>query len=1351
MNPGGAGDLTISVGGDLTSLEQAFAQIPQVAEEAFGQVQTAIQSIDWSDVDAGTGALTQGLAAIGEAAAGATPEVEALGEQLSMFASAPLAELPEVGSQLQMFATYAGEATTAVESLGSATASATPSIAALGAATQEADSGLTSLITNLGAGFIAFQLIKTAVEALTTSYGELQQAQLALGALLGNTAQADAAIDSIKSLANAFGVAQDSAISMQQKLVALGEPLANIPRDFQAIADGAAAMNTSFDTAAQRFDQIVNSGSLMARSLTSIGLSTNDVAAAMGQAGVPADLLTTSFKNLDEQQRAAVLSSAELAKNAGVAAAAATGVTAAWTDVKNALQSALAEMGQQVNGFQGLATAATVAIKAIETGFTALMVPINLVGAAIAGLAKTMIDEFSGIGTIISDAFSGNFAKIPDDAKATEEKLQADGQQFLSNVSNDWSQAATGIGKTWQSGMQAVGSSTQAATGQVSAAAGQAAAAMNVLQGIVTTALSKFDAVAASFAAGTVSATAYTSSLNALNTAQENANGGLEQFSTAVLMVSNTFRQQNVDLNNAQTMLGAVGKAMANGEATASQYTSALKALNDAQMTANNGFQNAGTAALMAADAYRTASVAATNAVTNLNVIGQAAQNGTVSWTQYDAALKTVVSTEEDANNGLLSLSTAITVQAEALQTLGVEELNATTQFAAFQIVMGQGAVGTEAYTKALNAMATAQEAVNGGFLTMSTAVLQAQNSVQQLVIAAANSTTALEAQYQEYLKSGQGLDLLIQKTQAYISANQTAQNGILSFAQATAQVGLSITQLNQSIANDNTLLAQAQQRYADTGTGLGLVDKYTKQLKADMDALNGSTTTGVTATQALSSAQVSGTTAANNVATAQTAAAAAMMDMNNAANMATNAYWKNVTAIQGISTAHQQLQTNLQSAVAYLQAVTQAVNDGTASGGQLAAALQAVTAAERALTGSATPAANAIQGLDGTLVQAAQDAAKAAQQITNVGDAASGAAEAVGSLGSELDKLGSGQIGNVSINMTPGQQYTIPNPSTYVSEGTLGDSSGTGIGNPPAGETPFNSTTATYDPSGVTQASTAAATSLNTLSTAATSAGVVTTANTATSNASTSAAMQAAEAQIQFANEMEESVQLGLGNVTKAQADAAEAYAQQLYNSAAGFSGVWAPAMSTGATAVTGVSTASDEASSSLGTLSGNTSSLSSGFTTAGSAVSALATAAQSATNALSNIPGIGAPSSTPPDLTQGGQTYTVGGQQVDYETFLAAEDQQGFAASGIGSAAAISGSYITPVTGAPIVQQTPGFGNDMGSSQRTTAPATQINLTVNNSGTVVGQNGMQQFSNMVGNQIVQSLAQKGIRLNRQ
>ena len=83
----------------------------------------------------------------------------------------------------------------------------------------------------------------------------------------------------------------------------------------------------------------------------------------------------------------------------------------------------------------------------------------------------------------------------------------------------------------------------------------------------------------------------------------------------------------------------------------------------------------------------------------------------------------------------------------------------------------------------------------------------------------------------------------------------------------------------------------------------------------------------------------------------------------------------------------------------------------------------------------------------------------------------------------------------------------------------------------------------------------------------------------------------------------------------------------------------------------------------------------------------------------------------------------------------------QTGVAGSGVGGVP----NTFTPSIGADIG---PGSGIGNGSPVPT---STIMNITVQNSGTVVGANGMQQFSNMVGSQIVQSLAQKGIRLNRQ
>lgn len=76
---------------------------------------------------------------------------------------------------------------------------------------------------------------------------------------------------------------------------------------FNGISKAAFQMGTDMDTMEQKFQRIVLSGMVGSRQLTQFGLSTQDIANAMG---VSVDEVTESFKALDNEQRATILSTA---------------------------------------------------------------------------------------------------------------------------------------------------------------------------------------------------------------------------------------------------------------------------------------------------------------------------------------------------------------------------------------------------------------------------------------------------------------------------------------------------------------------------------------------------------------------------------------------------------------------------------------------------------------------------------------------------------------------------------------------------------------------------------------------------------------------------------------------------------------------------------------------------------------------------------------------------------------------------------------------------------------------------------------------------------------------------------
>lgn len=1183
---GGVGDLTITVGGDLTPLETALASVP----EAFAGLTSAAE-----DAFAGLGAsldtVTADIANLASAAAAAAAPITDLGEQLDLFAAAPLAELPEVGEQLQLFATYAGEASSATEALTAEVEAAAPSMANLADNTEQTDSSLSSLIANVGGGLLTFQALKSALEDMATAYGEVQRAQIALGSLLGNTAQAQAAISSVQSLANSLGLASAAAVEAQQKLIAIGEPLQAIPGDLTAIADGAAAMNTSFETAAQRFDQITNSGSLMQRSLTSIGLSVQSVGAAMGEAGVPAADLTKQFQLLDEQQRAAILSSAELAQNAGVAAAAASGVAGSWNQVANAVTAAFQEMGKQVNGFQGLATAAVTSIQFLEDVFTELVGVIKQVDNALVVLAGLFTTAFAGIGQVVSDALTGNLKAIPGDVQATTTALQSYISNFLQETQKDWTDTSNAIAGIWSSGMGTVASSSQTAGAAVAGAAQQ----VNVLQLAAQNAQKNFTAVAAAFAAGRVSAAQYTDALNALNTAQENANGGLEQASTALLIAANNYRQVAVD---------------------------------------------------------------AANAKTDVDAIGQLAAAGAVSWTAYDAALKQLDTDQKNANSGLQDSHTALLLAQEDLQNLGVIAANAQTALTAIVTVYGAAALGTKAYTDALNALQSAETNAAQGVINLGTAIQQSANIQAQANLEWKNADIALQAAYQYYIQTGQGVQQLIDLTLKLANAQTNANNGIESYLSAQQKIIAQNTQFQNSLTNANTDLAAATQQLADGTIGLGTYQKYVDAAKTAQDALNGSTQTAAASAKAATTAQ------AGLTSTVQSAGA----PTNNLTY-----YWENVNgALEAVATTYTNMNGTLVVSTSNLtqnsEQAQQVVTTTMNLNGTLVTSSTNLTNA----AASTDKLTTSYQNLNGTMVVTTSDLKDVANAASQVGTAAAAAASQVQSLGSELDKTTNAQIGDLSLSLQPGQSFSEPNG--IITGGTFG-------GTLQPGETPFGDITQIFQP-------------LPSI----------------------------------FAT-------------TKTAADSASASLT---------------ATSTGATDVTSsltdLTTATDTTTTSLTTIGTSTAGLSNAALNAGNAMTLVQAATTDATSALATIgtasidlTGVLSDSAEATETALTGLTTAI--QSATPKISLPVNPFLG-TTGGIGTFGGVGGVPNGSNTNIPSI------GGSGGGVSNGTLPPTQftsLTLTMNNNGTVVGQNGLQQLSQMVGNNLITALAQIGIRLNRQ
>jgi hypothetical protein len=1412
-------DATASAGSDLGDLDDSAASLDDAiaamgdsldsADDAISAAADAASELadDWGDLGDAAASAESAVSAVGDsledAAQAATDAAAGLSDSTDAASSA--------GDAMDSLGDSSSSAADALGEAGTEAGTASAEIAETGEAAAESMEAFQELAAEIGGGILTFEGLKEILVEGATAYGEEQQAALALAATLGNQTEANEAIDAVKELSNSLGVAQDSAISAQQKLVALGVGLDNIPQTLTAIANGAAAMNTAFDSAAQRFSMIINSGTLAARGLTSIGLSAQDVGAAMGMAGVPTADLSTAFQQLDVQTRANVLDMAEMNKNAGLAQEAASGVAGSWNQVANAFENAQVQIGQLTNGFSGLASVAVGAIHGLESAFVGLAGAISpLVDIAIA-VGQAMITEFTAVGQVITDVLTGNFKAIPGDIASANAAITAALQNGLNQIQADFTQSGATMHQIWDTNMQGVASAsgqatsainaTGAAAGGAGAAAGKAgqqfqgaATSINVLQAAANKTAQDFGAIATAFAAGTVSQATYTAGLTAMVTAQEAANGGLESAHNAALVVQNDYHILQVNAQNAATSFTATAVAYAAGSATLGQYTTALAAMNAAQMAANNGIENAGTAALLAANDYQNIAVKATNAATTVTALGAAAEDGTASWTQYDAALKQLVADEENANNGFLSAQTQMLVATEAYQDMGVAAANAAQNVQTLAEGLVDGTVSLAQYTAGLKAAYQTEMDLNNGIVSVHTQLLMAENDFTTLAQAATTAANKVTGYAQALAAGYPVLQQWANTVVASGAAATAAAGGVESFATASSTLAAQEKLLQQALANAQTVLAAAEQGYMDGTVSAGQLQKALQGVKTAQDALNGSTTTGTADIKAATAAQ-------SGLASAFSSTASAQQGLNT--SMSTGAstdstYATNLQQINGQMVNLGNYSTSANVATSTFASTLNVLNGQFVSIG---------TAAAGATSSGLAPFATQLAVINGQFQNLPSAAGAAASAIQGVGTAAGQAAQAVQSLGQELDGTMGATPGNLNMSLSANQLYNEP---TGIVSG-IGDTAliqdptwlnTYGGPNATANDTaPGEDTPSIYDSTAsITAVGKSAATATSAVAALTTSA----TSASAALNTVSTAAQSVSQAQQDLNTDYQTFIQTGQG-LEQVLSDFQTL--QQANNNAMGTTTTSLDNLATGADdATAALSSGSDGATQALGSLSQGATivtqtfsgaagaitgdivpamnALNDGFTPLTKSLEGLSSASINASNYVDTFYQA-AQNATPPMVAVGNDLGTLGTQLGILLPVITAvnkagqsvESTQDYFDTTTVTGDAGNPEILSAINGVPMGGNLPIFGNpngnlanynwnqpvapgsgfgggatgaDMPSFTSTVPAGSVVNLNVN-AGVVAGQGGLQQLSNMIGQTLVNTLASKGIRLNRQ
>ena len=169
-----------------------------------------------------------------------------------------------------------------------------------------------SMVDALAAGQISSGLVDTLMTSVNAA-GNYSDTMVRLGyAMTGTSMSAEQAQSSfgnlISTMTNETGRGAGSVRAHLINMGNVGITSSQILQDsFNGISKASFQMGTDFDTADRKFQQMVLSGRAGALQLRAFGLNTEDLAKAMG---VSVDEVSSKFKELDANSRAAVLSSA---------------------------------------------------------------------------------------------------------------------------------------------------------------------------------------------------------------------------------------------------------------------------------------------------------------------------------------------------------------------------------------------------------------------------------------------------------------------------------------------------------------------------------------------------------------------------------------------------------------------------------------------------------------------------------------------------------------------------------------------------------------------------------------------------------------------------------------------------------------------------------------------------------------------------------------------------------------------------------------------------------------------------------------------------------------------------------
>ena len=526
MEPEEIGSLNVSIGGDYSGLQSAFAEAQKEAQsagsdiaqafttaadgeqalqsaferlvaggatmgEAMAQLQGSFDALHAAEIattdstDAAGAAAEQaskGFDDFGQAAGAAAKEASLFGDSAQQIvnsqrdAEAELIKAQEALDQIR--AAYSlGEASAndlvrAEQALKAAFDEANPAlVASQEAAEKSADSAatLTDKLLALGEALaVTKALVDFGEKALEVASKE-EQLSISITALTGSAQAAKDQLEEISkfAFANALGIEQVQAAT--QKMDAFKFSAEDTARLLQAAADSAAATGNSFDSVATKLGNVALSGNASARSLTTLGISVDQLGA---QLNVTGDEATKAFKALDQKDRIDALVGA-LGTFKGTAEAVANSTAGQFQNLENDFHEVWKSLGDELlptmSKLVGVVRDDILpAIQGLVRWFDELPAPVKQLAVDAGIFAAALVPVTAGV-VALSLAFDGLGKVLPIVAGLAETV----GATFTAMVGEE--AVATGAA-------EALGSASTVTAGEL-AATGEAATALGSVLG----------------------------------------------------------------------------------------------------------------------------------------------------------------------------------------------------------------------------------------------------------------------------------------------------------------------------------------------------------------------------------------------------------------------------------------------------------------------------------------------------------------------------------------------------------------------------------------------------------------------------------------------------------------------------------------------------------------------------------------------------------------------------------------------------------------------------------------------------------------------------------------------------